>query len=114
MAIVKDILLNVMGGVKKIRIQQIYYIEGQNRMLHYHTDEGTFSVRGTMKSVVAELAKYPFAKCNHWYIVNLMHVTEIKKNIVVVGGHELEISRRNHASFIHALAEYIEGPDKEY
>ena len=98
-----------MGGVKKISIKQIYYIEVQNRMLHYHTDEGEFVVKGSMQSVEEMLKPYPFAKCNHWYMVNLMHVTETRKNIVVVGGHELEISRRNQTAFMKALTEYVGG-----
>ena len=47
----QQILLTLSDGVKKVGIQQIYYVEVQNRMLHYHTDEGEFVVRGTMQSV---------------------------------------------------------------
>lgn len=105
----QQILLNVCDGVKKFGIQQIFYVEVQNRMLHYHTDEGEFVVRGTMQSVEQMLEPYPFIKCNHWYIVNLMHVSEVKKNVVVVGGYELEISRRNRTAFLKALTEYVGG-----
>lgn len=48
-----------------------------------------------------------FLKCNHWYLVNLRHVKEVKKNIVVVGTHELEISRRNKTMFLKALTDYL-------
>ena len=78
-------------------------------MLHYYTDEGTYVVRGTMQSVQQMLEAYAFAKCNHWYIVNLRHVREIKKNTVVVGSYELEISRRNRTPFLKALTEYVGG-----
>ena len=104
-----QIFLTFPGGVKRLSIQQIYYVDVQNRMLHYHTDEGVFSMRGTMQSVEEALAAYPFAKCNHWYMVNLMHVSEVKKNTVVVGEHELEISRRNRTPFLKALTDYIGG-----
>lgn len=105
----QQILLSVIDGVKKLGINQIYYVEVQNRMLHYYTDEGEFVVRGTMQSVEQELAAYPFVKCNHWYMVNLMHVSEVRKNMVVVQGHELEISRRNKTAFLKALTEYVGG-----
>lgn len=62
-----------------------------------------------MQSVEQVLAPYPFVKCNHWYIVNLKHVSEVRKNIAVVGGHELEISRRNRTAFLKALTEYVGG-----
>lgn len=105
----KPILLNLPDGMKKLEAKQIYFLEIQNRMLHYHTDEGEIILRGTLQSAEKMLEEYPFAKCNHWYIVNLMHVTEVRKNIVVVGGHELEISRRNKSSFLKALTEYMGG-----
>lgn len=105
----KEILLPLADGVKKLQIQQIYYVEVQNRILHFHTDEGEYLIRGTMQKVEEELAGYSFARCNHWYIVNLRHVTEVRKNIVVVAGHELEISRRNRTPFLKALTEYVGG-----
>lgn len=105
----KPIVLNLPDGINKIEAKQIYFVEIQNRMLHYHTDEGEIVVRGTLQSAEAMLADYPFAKCNHWYIVNLMHVSEVKKNILVVGGNELEISRRNKNTFLKALTEYMGG-----
>lgn len=105
----QQILVSLSDGVKKFGIQQIYYVEVQNRMLHYYTDEGEYVVRGTMQSVEKMLEPYPFIKCNYWYIVNLMHVSEVRKNTAVVAGHELEISRRNRTGFLKALAEYVGG-----
>ena len=105
----RQILLSLSDGVKKLGIYQIYYVEVQNRMLHYYTDEGEYVMRGTMASVEQMLSPYPFVKCNHWYIVNLMHVSEVRKNTAVVGGYELEISRRNRTAFLKALTEYVGG-----
>lgn len=105
----KVIVLNLPDGVKRIDIKQIYYIEIQNRMLHYHTTEGELVIRGTLQSVEKMLESEAFVKCNHWYIVNLMHVKEVKKNVVVVGTHELEISRRNKTTFLKALTDYLGG-----
>lgn len=105
----RQILLNLSDGVKKLSIQQIYYVEVQNRMLYYHTMEGVYTMRGTMASVEQMLVAYPFVKCNHWYMVNLMHVSEVRKNTAIVGGHELEISRRNRTAFLKALTDYVGG-----
>ncbi|MBQ7795455.1 MAG: response regulator transcription factor [Lachnospiraceae bacterium] len=105
----QQILLTLPDGVKKVEINQIYFIEVQNRILHYHTDEGEFTMRGTMQSVEEMFASHPFVKCNHWYMVNLSHVSEVRKNTVIVGGHELEISRRNRTPFLKALTEYVGG-----
>ncbi|MFA9377244.1 MAG: LytR/AlgR family response regulator transcription factor [Lachnotalea sp.] len=101
------ILLSLSDGVKKIKTTQIYYVDVQNRMLHYHTDEGEYIVRGTLQNAEKELGKYQFVKCNHWYLVNLKYVSEIRKGMAMVAGNELEISRRNKTSFLTALTNYV-------
>ena len=79
----QEILLTLPDGAVKLSISQIEYIEVQNRMLYYHTTEGVYSVKGTMTAVEKQFAAYSFAKCNHWYMVNLMHVKEIRKSVAV-------------------------------
>ena len=104
-----SVLLNVSDGVKKLEVRQIYYVEVQNRQLYYYTDEGAFVVRASLQSAEELLPSRVFAKCNHWYLVNLMHVTEVRKNTAMVGPYELEISRRNRTGFLKALTEFMGG-----
>lgn len=103
----EEILLNLPDGIKRLKADTVYYIEVQNRMLHYHTGEGVFTVRGTLQGAEDMLRESHFVRCNHWYLVNLQHVSEIRKNIVIVAGDELEISRRNKTAFLSALTDYM-------
>lgn len=105
----RQIMLTLPDGIRKLEVKDIYYVEVQNRTLHYHTAEGTFAVRGTLQSAEQMLSADFFVRCNHWYMVNLRHVKEVRKNVVVVGSYELEISRRNRTPFLKALAEYMGG-----
>ena len=106
---IPTILLTTSDGVKRLKVSQIYYVEIQGHMLHYYTEEGEFVMRGTLSSVEKMLPSSLFVKCNHWYLANLMHVTEVRKNTTVVGNFELEVSRRNRAGFLKALAEHMGG-----
>ena len=103
------IMLPLPDGVKKLEVRRIYYLEVQNRLLHYYTADGEYVVRGTLQAAEEKLSGQPFEKCNHWYLVNLAHVSEVRKNIAVVGPFELEISRRNKTSFLKALTDYMGG-----
>lgn len=105
----ESIILQLPDGMKKLDVRNIYYVEVQNRMLYYYTSKGTYSVKGTLQSVEKQLEKYSFAKCNHWYLVNLKHVKEVRKNIAFVRCYVVEISRRNKAAFLTALTEYLGG-----
>ncbi len=104
-----QVLLTLPDSVRRISTHQIYYVEVQNRMLHYHTDQGEMVVRGTMQAAEQELSRYHFVRCNYWYLVNLRHVTEIRRDTVLVAGQELEISRRNRNTFMTALTNYVGG-----
>lgn len=104
-----QILLHLPDCVRRIETQQIYYVEVMNKMLHYHTELGEFVLRGTMQGAEKELSGYHFVRCNHWYLVNLQHVAELRRETVLVGDAELEISRRNRKSFLTALTAYVGG-----
>lgn len=103
----EEILLILSDGVRKMKSDSIYYVEVQNRMLHYHTEDGVFVTRGTLQGAEELLKESHFVRCNHWYLVNLQHVSVIRKNIVVVAGDALEISRRNKTAFLSALTDYM-------
>ena len=56
----KEILLKQQDSVKKVPVEEIYYVEIQNRMLYYHTSEGEYVVRGTIKNALDMLSPYHF------------------------------------------------------
>ena len=103
------VTLTLPGGMKRLQTRDIYYVEIQNHMLHYFTASGEYVLRGTMAGAEKELTGHHFAKCNHCYLVNLAHVSEINKDTVTVAGHELAISRRNRNTFLTAVTNYLGG-----
>jgi DNA-binding LytR/AlgR family response regulator len=51
----------------------------------------------------------PFTRCNSGFLVNLRYVTKVRKNIAVVGGDELLISRPRRKKFLQEIADYVGG-----
>ncbi|HCS66795.1 MAG TPA: DNA-binding response regulator [Oribacterium sp.] len=97
------------GDVQLLYTKEIHYLETSSRMLHYHTVKGIFSVRASLQSAEKQLAGYHFARCNQCYLVNLAHVRGIEDGFVLVGEDRLEVSRRQRAAFMTALASYMGG-----
>ena len=97
------------GGLHRLEIGDIHYLETKSRMLYYHTASGVYSVRSSLRDAEEQLAQYSFAKCNQCYLVNLQHVTDLRDGCVTVAGEELEISRRNKKTFLDAVVAYIGG-----
>jgi DNA-binding LytR/AlgR family response regulator len=104
-----DVIITTADGIKRLDTGDIFFVEIVNRMLHYHTKDGEYVVRGTMQSAEDALSDYHFVKCNYWYLVNLKYVSEIQKNMVLVAEMKLEISRRNKSTFVKAVTDYIGG-----
>ena len=104
-----QIALQVGGGMQLLDTDAILYLETRDRLLHYHTAENTWSVRGSLQKAEKELAPYHFARCNQCYLVNLRHVQGVQNDFVLIGQEQLEVSRRQRASFLAALAEYVGG-----
>ena len=99
----KLIVIQTGNGVKKLHSKDIYYVEIQNHILCYHTSEGNFEVRGSLKNAEEQLPKGLFAKCSNWCLVGLVHVSEIFDDTVIVEGNRLQISRRSKKNFLTAL-----------
>ena len=104
-----QILLVMPGHAVRLDVRSIHYVDVQNRMLCYHTEQGDFTLRGTMQAAEEQLSPHHFSRCNYWYLVNLRHVTEVRRDTVVVAGTELEISRRSRTAFLTALTDYMGG-----
>lgn len=104
-----QVALQTGGGVQLLNTDDILYLETRDRLLHYHTIDDTWSVRGSLQKAEKDLAAYHFARCNQCYLVNLRHVKGVQDDLVQVGEQRLEISRRQRASFLAAVASYVGG-----
>lgn len=66
-------------------------------------------INDTLKSIEEKLKNAPFCRCNNCYLVNLAHVEQVKKDVVIVAGHELAFSRLRYKPFMEALTNYMGG-----
>ena len=97
------------GGMQVLSTNDIYDLETRDRLLWYHTAKGEFSVRASLASAEKQLAQYHFSRCNQCYLVNLKYVKAVENDFVHVNTDHLEISRRQRAAFLTAVASYIGG-----
>lgn len=94
-------------------IADIYYVEVIRHYLIYHTKNGDYTARGTMKAMEEKLKPYSFVRVNYCYLVNLKYVHQIKGEDLSLscGGKEtvLKISRNRKKEFIDEVAKYMGG-----
>ena len=103
----KEILIAATQGERRVRIDELFYVEVMNHTLLYHTKEGVLSVRGSIRDCEERLSPYDFARCNKSYLVNMNYVTEIRRNEIRVGGDLLPIGSSRRQEFLRQLTEFM-------
>jgi DNA-binding LytR/AlgR family response regulator len=101
-----NITISVKGGVKRLQISDIYYVESQGHKLVFFTKEGEIITTGTMKEWEKDLVNFHFFRVHKGFLINLEHVEGMKESCVVVKGDELLVSRTKRKGFMEALANY--------
>lgn len=96
----------VKGGVSRLDVSDIYYIESEGHSLVYHTGHGKLISSGTMKSAEELLSDMHFSRGNKGYLINLEHVEGIKDKCAVVKGELLLLSRSRMVPFMTDLTKY--------
>lgn len=103
----KYLILPFEARKEKVAVSDILYIEVQNHNVHVVTPIRTYLLRGTLQEMEEQLAGCHFSRCNHCYLVNLQNVTSFLKDSVIVGNHELAMSRPKKKQFMQDLSDYL-------
>ncbi len=100
------ITIPVKGGILRLDVSDIYYIESQGHNLFYHTSSGVHLSSGTMNAAEQQLNNYGFSRGNKSYLINLAHVDGIQDKCAQVKGELLQLSRPRHNAFLQDLTNY--------
>lgn len=101
--------LLIKSGDKSIRVfaDEIIYVDIFNHVLTFHTEQGAFSTRGTIKDLMETLDGSLFALCNKSIVVNLRHVQMVAGDEAVMSsGDRLPISRPRKTEFMQQIADF--------
>jgi DNA-binding LytR/AlgR family response regulator len=103
------ITIAMKGGRMKLDLSQLCYLEVQDHLLIYHTTEGNYVAKGTIKDAEGQLDPVRFFRCNRCYLVNLEYVENYHGSDVTVHGDVIQVSRSRRKPFLDALNEYMNG-----
>lgn len=97
----------VEGGIQKIDISSIYYVESYGHKLLYKLQEAEVESSGTMNKLESVLIPYGFYRNSKSFLVNLEYVESIKRNECTVHGTRLPVSRVKKKEFMHVLLNHM-------
>lgn len=102
------LLLTVDGGLVRVATDDIVFLESAKHRTTVHTVDGRHSVVGPLKALEAQLEGKSFFRSNSGYLVNLRHVLGVQgSSCLMVGGHDLLVSRSRKKAFLAALTDYL-------
>ena len=97
------IQLKYSGGLRRLPVSELIYVELQGHRIIYHTDDGDLTYYGNGKQVEETLSEEDFFRCNSGYFVNLKRVTGLDGFTVSLGDTELQVSHSRKKAFMEAL-----------
>ncbi len=104
---VNTISIDMPSGVKKLDIDNVFYIESEGHNLVFYTSGGEFTIRAKLKDFEQQLLPYNFFRSNKGYLVNLKYVDGVENGSCLIAGKQLLISRSRKNDFMTALTEYM-------
>lgn len=106
----KTILLTTKDGIQKLVLSEIYFIEKERDYLVFHSKQGIFKQRGSMKELKEKLTQTSIIENNSGCLTNLDYVNRIgKETVSITTGEELPLSRRLKKSFTQSYMDYMGG-----
>jgi DNA-binding LytR/AlgR family response regulator len=100
------ITVKVKGGMARLDLKDLYYIESQGHQLLFHTKDGLIESSGAIKHYEQELLADGFYRIHKGFIVNLNYVQGINDPFVVMKTTELPIGRTKKKGFLETLTKH--------
>lgn len=105
----KELVLNVVGGgLIKLSVAEVRYIESDKHYLIYHTSQGDFETRGTMAEAEQALREDGFSRSISGCLINLDCVTKVERDTVYLrGGVALPLARMRKKEFMEDFMNFF-------
>lgn len=97
----------VKGGIKKLDIAHILYVEVRDHDLLYHTATESILSRGTLAEAEERIGSPQFFRCSKCYLVNLEYVDGVQGGDILLAGDCIAVSRAKKKDLLDALNNYI-------
>ena len=100
---------SMVRALAKVKTPEKEYI---TIVLIYHTLDGDFETKGTMRDTDNQFDPKKYFRCNRCYLVNLEFVETYQGSDIMVNGDTIQVSRSRRKPFLDALNEYMNEVEK--
>lgn len=97
----------IRGGIRKVDVSELTYIEVQDHDLVYHLQKESFTTKGSLSEAEQMLQGLSFFRCGKSYLINLEYVDKVQNNELLIGQDRIPISRSRRKALMDALNTYM-------
>jgi len=101
------ITISLPNGMQKIDANDIYFIEMQNHDAIFHTKNGEYTTKQSLRMIEKTLEEEGFFRCHKSFLVNLAYVDSIQGYDIFVNEQIIQVSRSRRKEFIDSLNNYL-------
>lgn len=105
----RALMIDTVEGTRRIRINDIVYMEVLGHYIYFHTETREFKSRGNMKEWEEKLKHYGFSRVHKSYLVNLARVDNIQGKEISLSGHTVPVSRNYRDPFMQDYMKFYRG-----
>lgn len=102
-------MINTYTGKVRLKISEVKFVESNTHNLVYHTINGNFECRNTLKNVEEELEKHYFIRANNSALVNMAFIEKIEGDNIIIDKHTIVISRSKKKEVLTAVGIFYGG-----
>lgn len=97
-------------GTIRLFVSDIIYLEASMRQLLFHTENGVYSVRGSIADYEPLFPAAQFTRCHQSFLVNLNYVRQIDGlRLLLRTGASLPISKARVSAFKQSFTDFLGG-----
>lgn len=101
-------LIHQHNGIVRIELREILYIEALNKNLMVHCIDDVYRFSAKLGLIEKELENSNIMRCHRSYLVNVEHITAVKKDFLqLTGGKEIAVSRPYRKLMLDRLTDYL-------
>mgnify|MGYP006071041167 CR=1 FL=1 len=105
----REYTIRVAGGVRRVRLQDIRYVEVDRHAVLYHLEGEVVESRDTLAAVEERLRPAHFLRCAKSFLVNPRYITRVEGSEIRLGDEVVYISGNRRKAFLQEFAAWMSG-----
>lgn len=105
----QEVLYAFVEGEKRLRVEEIFYIETSRHKAFFHTTEGIYSIYKKLSEIEVDLLEFGFLRIHQSFLVNMRYIQKISSYVLTLkNGKELSVPKSRYQEVKRKYANHLD------